>query len=103
MVFPAFAEEPEQPITGSCGEKLTWTYYQSTKTLTIDGNGNMPNYPADKYEGSIAPWRNNSNIDNFLEKVGDFHGVTSIGENAFFWCDKITSVTIPSSVKSIKG
>ncbi len=101
MAFPAFAEEPEQPITGSCGEKLTWTYYQSTKTLTIDGNGNMPNYPADKYEGSIAPWRNNSNIDNFLEKVVISHGVTSIGENAFFWCDKITSVTIPSSVKSI--
>ncbi len=72
MAFPAFAEEPEQPITGSCGEKLTWTYYQSTKTLTIDGNGNMPNYPADKYEGSIAPWRNNSNIDNFLEKVVGF-------------------------------
>ena len=101
MAFPAFAEEPEQPITGSCGEKLTWTYYQSTKTLTIDGNGNMPNYPADKYEGSIAPWRNDGRIDNYLEKVVISNGVTSVGENAFFWCDKITSVTISNSVKSI--
>lgn len=99
--FPAFADEPEQPITGSCGQYLRYEYYQSTRTLTIIGNGNMPNYPADKYEGSIAPWRNEGRIDNYLEKVVISNGVTSVGENAFFWCDKITSVTIPSSVKSI--
>ena len=101
MPFPSFAEETELPITGSCGQYLRYEYYQSTKTLTIIGNGNMPNYPANKFEGSIAPWRNNSNIDNFLEKVVISDGVTNIGENAFFWCDKITSVTIPNSVKSI--
>ena len=99
--FSAFAEETEQPITGSCGEKLRYEYYQSTRTLTIIGNGNIPNYPSDKIEGSIAPWRNDSRIDNYLEKVVISDGVTSIGENAFFWCDKITSVTISSSVKSI--
>lgn len=99
--FSAFADEPELPITGSCGQYLRYEYYQSTKTLTIIGNGNMPNYPANKYEGSIAPWRNNSNIDNYLEKVVISDGVTNIGENAFLWCDKITSVTIPNSVKSI--
>lgn len=99
--FSAFADEPEQPITGSCGQYLRYEYYQSTRTLTIIGNGNMPNYPADKYEGSIAPWRNDGRIDNYLEKVVISNGVTSVGENAFFWCDKITSVTIPSSVKSI--
>lgn len=99
--FPLFAEETELPITGSCGQYLRYEYYQSTKTLTIIGNGNMPNYPANKYEGSIAPWRNDSNIDNYLEKVVISDGVTTIGDNAFFWCDKITSVTIPNSVKSI--
>ena len=99
--FPVFADEPEQPITGSCGQYLRYEYYQSTRTLTIIGNGNMPNYPADKYEGSIAPWRNDGRIDNYLEKVVISNGVTSVGENAFFWCDKITSVTIPSSVESI--
>lgn len=99
--FPVFADEPEQPITGSCGEKLTWTYYQSTKTLTIIGNGNMPNYPADKYEGSIAPWRNDSTIDGFLEKVVISDGVTSIGENAFFECTNLKNVDISNSVKII--
>lgn len=99
--FPSFAEETEQPITGSCGQYLRYEYYQSTRTLTIIGNGNMPNYPADKYEGSIAPWRNDGRIDNYLEKVVISNGVTSIGDFAFLWCDKITSVTIPSSVKSI--
>lgn len=99
--FPSFAEETELPIAESCGQYLRYEYYQSTKTLTIIGSGNMPNYPANSREGSIAPWRNNSNIDNYLEKVVISDGVTNIGENAFFWCDKITSVTIPSSVKSI--
>lgn len=101
MPFPSFAEETELPITGSCGQYLRYEYYQSTKTLTIIGNGNMPNYPADKYEGSIAPWRNNSNIDNFLEKVVISDGVTTIGDNAFFACDNLISVTIPNSVTSI--
>lgn len=99
--FPALAEETDQLITGSCGENLRYEYYQSTRTLTIIGNGNMPNYPSHKTEGSIAPWRNDSRIDDYLEKVVISDGVTSIGENVFFWCDKITSVTISSSVKSI--
>lgn len=101
MAFPAFAEDTEIPITGSCGEKLRYEYYQSTKTLTIIGNGNMPNYPSNSRAGSIAPWRNDSRIDNYLEKVVISDGVTSIGENAFFECTNLKNVDISNSVKTI--
>lgn len=41
---------------------------------------------------------------NFTRKVGDFfcsYTVTEIGDHAFAWCEGITSVTIPGSVKTI--
>lgn len=41
---------------------------------------------------------------DFIRKVGDIfcsYTVTEIGDNAFYWCEDITSVTIPNSVKTI--
>ena len=29
---------------GTCGDNLTWTYAESTKTLTIEGTGTMRDY-----------------------------------------------------------
>jgi hypothetical protein len=37
--------------SGTCGSSLTWTYNQSTKTLTISGTGLM-----DRYKKSNRPW-----------------------------------------------
>ena len=36
----AYAAEPG----GTCGDKLTWEYNSSTKTLTISGTGDMNDY-----------------------------------------------------------
>lgn len=99
--FPAFADEPKQPITGSCGEKLTWTYYQSTKTLTIDGTGNMSDYDESPVNGGyVAPWIRQINTQN-IQNVVISDGVTSIGDFAFYLCDKINNITISDSVTSI--
>ena len=41
---------------------------------------------------------------DFIRKVGDIfcsYTVTEIGDDAFYWCEDITSVTIPNSVKTI--
>ena len=96
--FPAFAENT---VDGSCGEHLTWLYDYSSKTLTISGEGNMPNYYSSSKAGSRAPWITSDSIKNNLETVVISDGVTSIGEYAFFYCEKLKNITIPSSVKSI--
>lgn len=81
--------------SGSCGDNVTWTYDSDTKTLTISGTGNMKAYT----EYSNAPWY--SRYSDYIENVNIETGVTSIGDYAFFWCDKITSVSIPNSVRFI--
>ena len=81
--------------SGSCGTNVTYTYVESTHTLTISGNGYMTNY------GSLdnhAPWYSyRSEIANAIIE----NGVTSIGNRAFYYCSELISVTIPGSVTSI--
>ena len=81
--------------SGTYGDGVTYTYVESTKTLTIsktgDGYGDM-------YEFAEAPWYNYR--EDILTVVIE-DGVTSIGKNAFQYCEYLSSVTIPFSVTSI--
>ena len=81
--------------SGSCGENVTWAYDSDTKTLTISGMGDMESYT----EYSNAPWY--SRYSDYIENVSIETGVTSIGDYAFFWCNRIASVSIPNSVRLI--
>ena len=94
---------------------LTWNF--NNGTLTISGNGAMPDYP---YSLSV-PWLewmgsiNSVIIENGVTSIGAnafFNyenlssvmigdNVMSIGEQAFFSCDNLYSIIIPNSVKSI--
>jgi len=78
--------------SGTCGENLTWTYVEATKTLTISGSGKMSvgNYPWSKYRTDIS-------------KVVIENGVTSIGSSAFADCANLYSITIPNSVVNVGG
>ena len=78
--------------TGNCGangDNVTWTYDETTSTVTLSGTGAMKDYRGD------SPFRL-ANISNLvIEK-----GVTSVGTEAFIE-SHLTSVTIPNSVTKI--
>ena len=76
--------------SGTCGEKLTWTYEETTKTLTISGSGEMTDYYPD------APWSKFGIQTAVIES-----GVTSIGSSAFYNSSGLTTVTIGNSVTNI--
>ena len=74
---------------------LTWKLENGT--LTISGNGAMPNYSNGGYY-SFTPWHE---YRKTIHTIVIHTGVTSIGDYAFSICEILTSVTIPNSVKSI--
>ena len=85
--------------SGSCGENLSWSYVESTKTLTVSGSGDMNNYCYDSNLGTInTPWHNYQSLIS-IAIIED--GVTSIGSLALEDCQNLTSVNLPNSLTSI--
>ena len=78
----------------TCGANLTWSFDESTKTLTIAGTGDMEDYGYD----FNYPWKQIS--DDILKLVLP-EGLTRIGNCAFYRCDNLASVTLPQSLKTI--
>ena len=81
--------------SGNCGENgdnVTYTFVESTGTLTIRGTGKMANLINDN------PW---SDIRDNIQAVIIENGVTSIGVAAFKGCENLPSIIIPASVESI--
>jgi len=102
--------------SGSCGEKLTWHYYNTTKILTINGTGKMTDYTK-----ATAPWYRfrtgitSVEIDSGVESIGSYafyymtsmtsivipNSVTLIGHDAFYYCIDLAGVNLPKYIKSI--
>ena len=81
------------PVGGICGDNLTWSYDVVSATLTINGTGDMYNY-----NSSSPPWY------NFRTKIRTLDltdGMATIGQSAFYGCNRLTEVTIPNSVTTI--
>ncbi len=106
----AYAEETT-PTSGTCGENLTWTFDESTGTLTISGEGEMTETPWYHLNGQIKAAVIEDGVTSirwwafsyciFLTSVTIPDSVTSIGKGVFAYCSALTSVTIPDSVTSI--
>ena len=76
--------------TGSCGDNVTWTIEDGT--LTISGSGAMYDY----HWYDELPWK-----DDSVTKIVIDEGVTRIGDNAFTDMRSVTSLTFPSTLKSV--
>ena len=88
-----------QATSGSAGP-LTWTYDTDTKTLTISGQGEMPDYGWVNWMWQEAPWKK---FLKTVELVVFEDGVTGIGDYAFFDAVKLDSVKLPNTLKKIGG
>ena len=80
--------------SGSCGDNLNWTYVESTHTLTITGTGDMNDYLS-----ANIPW---SSYRANIQHIEIAEDVSGIGEYAFEYFTGLTSITLPSSVTSIR-
>lgn len=87
FVFPASAVE-----SGACGDGVAWVL--NAGTLSITGSGNMTDYK----ESNLPPWYE---FRGQIVRLNIAHGVTSIGNFAFYGCEELTTVSVPNSVKSI--
>ncbi len=91
-------EEPSTVISGFCGadgDNLAWVLDTTTGILLIEGAGDMADHDG---WSSEAPW---NNYRSYITTVLFSGEITSIGDNAFFGCENLTSVTIPYGVTRI--
>lgn len=86
-------------ISGACGDNLTWTFLEETKTLTISGTGDMWDYRDSYFTSNITtPW---SAYIQDIKNVVLEDGVSSIGVCAFYGCSNIETIKIANSVTKI--
>ncbi|MBR6680239.1 MAG: leucine-rich repeat protein [Clostridia bacterium] len=74
-------------------DDIEWTYDADDKELVINGEGAISSF-----EVADVPWKA-AKIS--IETIKISSGITEIGDNAFAFCSKLTSVSIPSTVTSI--
>lgn len=85
--FAAWADD-----SGSCGENVTYTFVESTGTLTISGTGAM---------GAMQhPWYDKG-YKWAIKKIVIEEGVTRTSPEAFYGCYSLTSVVLPSTLVAI--
>ena len=79
----------ETITSGKCGENATWSYDQTTKTLTIAGSGAMDDYEHE-WDQNPAPWSgrvygmdNDLDIAREVETVIIGSDITRVGNEAF--------------------
>ncbi len=82
------------PMSGTCGDNLSFVL-DDEAVLTISGSGDMYDYRDSIQSVKKGPW------GNWPKSVTIGEGVTSIGSNAFYRCENMTSVMIPDSVTRI--
>ncbi|MBQ7499572.1 MAG: leucine-rich repeat protein [Clostridia bacterium] len=84
------------PLTGSCGQNVTFSLDFENGILTFSGSGPMFNYVVPHYS---MPWLAYANLIKHII-IGD--GITNIGADMFYNCSDLKSIVIPASVTGVE-
>ncbi|MCQ2347243.1 MAG: leucine-rich repeat domain-containing protein [Paludibacteraceae bacterium] len=79
--------------SGQCGDNLFWSL--KNDTLFFSGSGAMNDFDFVKIQ---CPW---SRWNKQIYAIILPEGITSIGENAFYGCDKVSELTIPTTLVKV--
>ena len=79
--------------SGAAGA-LTWKYEKETKTLTVTGNGEMPNAES----AADVAW---ASVRDGVQKIVVSAGVTTVGDYAFYGMSYAKEIVLPSTLTSI--
>lgn len=93
-LLSAFTLNVSAAETSGTADNLTWSFDETTGTLTISGSGKMSDY-----NGGTAPWSVDYKYKTKSVIIED--GVTYIGGAAFSYMTNMKSITIASSVTAI--
>ena len=98
----------EAKTSGYCGaegqeESVQWAYDESTKVMTISGDGPMADYEGVSdtdggTENDLRPWK------PYLNQITEVHiaeGVTAIGNSAFRGMTALKKANIPASIRDL--
>ncbi|MBQ7500264.1 MAG: leucine-rich repeat protein [Clostridia bacterium] len=95
----------EAPLSGECGENVSWVFDPKTGELRVSGKGEMhyyyykPEYNYDDVPDACeAPWKTYAED---IRSVVIEEGVTSVYGYAFCACKNIRTVTLPESLTDI--
>ena len=91
MMFPVAAADSN----GTLFAGLTWNFDSATGTLTITGEGAIPDYA--QY-GTRPPWES---IKTEVKMITISEGITHIGNEAFAAMINLYKVTLPSTLTTI--
>lgn len=100
-LLPMAVSADDSGICGDPGDNVTWSYVESTHTLTISGNGKMMMYAYGEYRD---PWYGETPWDKYKDKIQKIviqSGVTSV--SGFYSCKNLTSVSLSNTVKEIQS
>ncbi|MBR5506860.1 MAG: leucine-rich repeat protein [Clostridia bacterium] len=84
----------ENYLSGTCGDNITWIYWEKNKTLEISGNGEMTNWTS----SSSVPWYSCSRAIETIVIDGE---ITNVGNYAFFYCSSLKNISLPESISVI--
>lgn len=88
------AQYDRESYFGVFGDGFTWTYWTTTNTLIVTGNGDMPAWTSP----GQAPWYS-YRLKITAVEIGE--GITSISDNAFTYYSSMRELKLPKSLKRI--